>query len=155
MSVASIAYDRLTERMAAMFSPEDGYTRLGNPYDLSKNPSIALDKAWGLAIGSTSNSNRILCDFVTLKRNYAVILTRSLDATEHDDDQRDDAVKELLEDARNIVVDFERRVRLETTSLNCTFQSDNGLEFVDVNDSSIVVIKLQFEVESFDEPEGD
>lgn len=152
MSLVSTAFDELVQRLESLFAEDDGYKRLNNAYDVEQNPSVILDLAWGLAAGPLRNTNRIQCNTVTTARTFTVVLTRALDATDHDDYGRDESTKLLLEDARIVVNSFEQEVRLDALSLNCRFQNDGGIESLTSEDGSILVMKLNFEVEYFDAP---
>lgn len=152
MSLVSTAYDSLYTRLATLFTSGNGYVRLSNAYDVERNANIILDKGYGLAVGSGNQADRNLCSIVTTTRDFTVILTRALDANEHDDTGQDDRAKELLEDARLVVNSFEREIRLSELSLNCKFVSDGGIESITPDDRSILVMKLNFVVDYFDAP---
>lgn len=154
MSVISTAYDQMISRLGTLFPVTSAtYQRLSNPYDLESNASTMLDQGWGLAIGPGSNSNRNLCSVVTTVRTMNVVLTRCADAGENDDTTRDGVVKALLEDARSVVNDFERNVRLDTSDTNCRFVSDGGVESFGGSEGSMYyAIRLTFEAEIFDAP---
>lgn len=152
MSIVSDAYDELVTRLTALFPTAQGYQRLSNAYDVEQNAITLLDQGWGLAVGGAVNTNRNLCSIVTINRNWTVVLTRALDATDSDDTTRDSNIKLMLEDARTVVNSFEREVRLDDLNLNCRFISDSGLETISPDDGSILVMRLNFEVEAFDAP---
>jgi hypothetical protein len=152
MSLVSDAYDELVTRLTSLFPTASGYQRLSNAYDVEQNPITFLDQGWGIAAGGSTNTNRNLCSMVTSTRTWTVVLTRALDATDSDDTLRDTNTKLILEDARTVVNSFEREVRLDDLNLNCRFISDSGLETISPDDGSILVMRLNFEVEAFDAP---
>lgn len=152
MSLVSDAYDELVARLAGLFTTGAGYQRLSNAYDVEQNPITLLDQGWGLAAGGAVNTNRNLCSIVSTTRTWTVVLTRALDATDSDDTLRDTNTKLILEDARTVVNSFEREVRLDDLNLNCRFISDSGIETISPDDGSILVMRLNFEVEAFDAP---
>lgn len=152
MSLVSDAYDELVTRLTALFPTANGYQRLSNAYDVEQNPITLLDQGWGIAAGGSVNTNRNLCSMVTSTRSWTVVLTRALDATDSDDTLRDTNTKLILEDARTVVNSFEREVRLDDLNLNCRFISDSGIETISPDDGSILVMRINFEVEAFDAP---
>ena len=150
MSGVSTAFDAFTTRLGTLFTTGSGYRQLTNPYDLEDNNVQFLRKGWGLAVGAASNTNRELCGKITVRRIFRVVLSRSLDSLEHDIASKDTVVKLMLEDAKTVITDFERRFRLSDDFYNTAYETDSGIQSLRGDDFSILTLELTFNVEFFD-----
>lgn len=150
MSHVTECFDLLNARLLALFPEAEDYFKITNPYDLTQNSSQFLRQGWGLAVGPGNNSNRELDCSITINREYRVVLTRALESLELNVDTKDVVVKTLLEDAFDVIADFEREVRLDDDKYNVLFISDTGIQNLQGDDFSIIMVEMTFNVEIFD-----
>lgn len=150
MSQVSTAFDALRARLGTVFTTGAGYFELTNPYDIQDNQDQFLRKGWGLAVGAGVNTNRNLCKTVSVEREFRVVLTQALEATEFGIDDKQATVKELLESAQLAIESFEREFALDSGSYNTRFVSDSGISSLAGENFSFLTLELSFNVELFD-----
>jgi len=150
MSLVSNAYDNLLARIALLFPVASGYQELTNPYDVEDNANLFLRQGWGMAIGSLTNTNLVMCPTVSSTYEGKILITRELASQESDATRKHDRVKELLEDQRRVLNDFQRSHTLETDGYEFELESGNGIQTVRVGNFSYLMIEMNFNVKFFD-----
>jgi hypothetical protein len=150
MSKISTVYDTLLTRLDAVLTSASSWNRLPNPYNIEENPSLFLRQGYGIAIGSGSNQNQSQCGLVRIKRTVSVVISRKVDATELGVTDKDTGHKQLLEDMRSVLADFEKNVALSNDIANVIFVSDSGINFVNGEDENYVYSEMQFAVDYFE-----
>lgn len=150
MSKISDVYDALVLRLDTLFTSGAGYVRLPNPYEVEQNPAIYLRQGYGLAVGPGTNQNGSQCGLVRIRRIFSVIVSRKIDATELGVTDKDSGHKQLLEDMRTVLADFEKNVALSNDIANVIFASDSGINFVNGEDENYAYSEMQFAVDYFE-----
>ena len=102
MSEISDVYDAIIAKMASIFPSK---TRIPNPYIVESNPDRCLKDSWGVAVSSGSRQELTFCH-LQLERIFNIILTRETFILDSKPDGFDSSVKNLLEDARTIQLEF-------------------------------------------------
>ena len=127
MSLVSTYYDLLVTRISTIFPSGSGWTRISNPYDIEQNKEPFLRQGWGLAIGGAQNQQLSVCQ-MTVVREFRVTIARELMKLDEDVEAIANVEKQLLEDLRSIVNDFEGNQMLASGAGNLTYLSDNGIQ---------------------------
>jgi hypothetical protein len=128
-----------------------GYRQIPNPYEIEKTSNVILKKGFGIAFGPGTNSERLLSCQLSVDREMAVILTRQVSSTEHDTDRREAIEKELFEEHFLIVRAIERDPSLNNKAARARYTSDNGLEFLSLENSRYFVLQSNFAFEYFED----
>lgn len=153
MSNITTGFDAIKARLEALFTSGAGYYQLSNPYDVDENTTSALQKGWGIAIGSASNTNRQLSCNLSLQRTMTIVLTRRRYANELDTVPKETAEKQLLEDQYILIKDLEKAIALNSAVSGLTrfqYTSDGGIESVIEGDAFIKLV-TDFEMEYFED----
>ena len=150
MSMVSDAYDNLLARIGSLFPAEGGYHELTNPYDVEDNSNLFLVRGWGMAIGAMVNTNLLTCNTVSSTYEGKILITRELASQESDTTRKHDRVKELLEDQRRVLNDFQRSHTLEDEGFEFELESGNGIQTVRIGNFSYLMIEMNFNVKFFD-----
>lgn len=127
-----------------------GYQKIPNPYELEKISNVILRQGYGIAFGPGSNTERQLSCQLSIDRDFAVILTREVAATEHDASGRETIEKSIFEDQYLIIKAIEKDSDLLATASRARYVSDNGLEYVGLENSRYFVLVSTFATEYFE-----
>lgn len=145
MSGISSAHEAIVTRLAATLS---GYTRIANPYVIEANPELLLKKGYGVRIGPAVNTNLQFAD-LTLGREFTVVLSRKVDAHEHDGAAKGSAEKSLMEDLLLVTKDLVTHGSLNGDSVvtATNYQGDSGVSFAG---EGIIYTEAEFRVDYFE-----
>lgn len=128
-----------------------GYQKIPNPYELEKISNVILRKGYGIAFGPGANTNRQLGCQLSVDREFAIILTREVAATEHNAEARETVEKSIFEDQYLIIKAIEKDADLlGSSAANARYVSDNGLEYVGLENSRYFVLVSNFSTEYFE-----
>lgn len=122
-SKVSQIYDKIASITATVLPSAK---RIANPYRVEDSPITILANGYAVAFGPATNPERDLsCSYKTL-RDYAVILTRQMIATENATIPQADVVKALMEDAYSLVKTIEGNVSLDGIATKSAWTADSG-----------------------------
>ena len=127
-----------------------GYTKIANPYELEKISNVILRKGYGIAFGPGANTNRELCQ-MSVDREFSVVLTREVAATEHDADGRETVEKAIFEDQHLIIKAIEADASVGGTASRGRYISDGGIEYVGIENSRYYALVSNFAIEYFEQ----
>lgn len=145
MSGISTAHSTIVTRLGSVLT---GYTRIPNPYQVEFNPEPLLKKGYGVKVGPAINTNLQIAD-LTLGRDFTVVLSRKVDAHEHDAAARGTAEKSLMEDLLLVIKDLVTNSGLNGDSVvtSTNYQGDSGISFVG---EGIIYTEAEFRVDYFE-----
>lgn len=146
MTTATEIYDGLVSRISALLP---NHKRLPYPYDLENNNEDFLEQGWGIAVRSSENTNRELCNRKSLRRSYEIILTRKYYSLDHDVTKRADTEKSLLEDAWILYDDFCENLWIASEKGLIQALGDNGIEPVFAAEKPFFTVRINADVELF------
>lgn len=133
-----------------LFAELTGYQKIPNPYELEKCANRILTKGFGIAFGPAQNTNRVLDCQMSVERDFAILLTREVTHTEHNAQGRETVEKALFEDQYKLIKVIERDYATVVGASRAAYVSDNGLEYVGLENSRYFVLVSTFSVEYFE-----
>jgi hypothetical protein len=142
-------YDSIVTTVSGLLS---SYIRLQNPYDLSDNTEGALRKGWGIAVGTSTNSNRQVSCHVSQVQTIRIVISRQMYASDLNVSAKADAQKNLLEDLFLVIKEYSK----EEISLagneqaNINYIGHDGIEEVFVKEKHYIKIEGSFVIEYFE-----
>lgn len=139
-------YDSLRATIAGVLTT---HRELNNPYILTDDADIMYDKAWTLAIGSATNTQRSQCPYVTIGREFNIILAHKYSSPHRDISSRITAEKAIL----NYQLDVLKVLEPYTTSdiIKVSYVSDNGIEFLGGDRIGYLILQTLVSVEYFEQ----
>lgn len=143
-------YDDMLTRLATLLPSLSGWSRLPNAYAVQDNPLTFLQQGYGLAVAETTNTKQLLSKTMSQSRLFRVVLSRQVYATDLDVSGFDSAAKQLLEDARTIMGDFEQTTTLNNGQWSAEFVQDSGIQFVNAEKENFIYIEVLFSVRIFE-----
>lgn len=146
MSRVTLIYDELETRIAALVPDHE---LLSNPYELLDNSDIILEKAWGLAIATGTNTARSNCDLTQL-REYVITLVEVVPIGNRDNDGRKIVEKSLLDTQLTIIKNLESNPKTDSSS-KIDYTSDNGIELFFTERMLYFVLNTTINVEYFEQ----
>ena len=135
-------YDSLRTAITGVLTT---HRELNNPYILTDDADIMYDKAWTLAIGSAENTRRSQCPYLTIGREFNLILAHKYNAPHRDIASRITAEKAIL----NYQLDVLKVLEYYTTSdiVKVSYISDNGIEFLGGDRIGYLILQTLISVE--------
>ncbi len=147
MSTITSGIDAVVARLNALFPENSGWVRLPNPYKPEENPDTYLRQSWGAAFGPAENSNRVVnCKF-SVARSVTIILARQFDALENDAEAKATCDKQLFEDQRTLINDFEQDIAVNGTTMYTRWETDGGIEYVKGQTDRFLMLRTEFRLE--------
>jgi hypothetical protein len=128
-----------------------GMVQIPNPYELEKTANIILRKGYGIAFGPATNTERQLGCQLSIEREFAVILTKEVTATDHDSSGREAIEKAIFEEQYLLIKAIEQSPDLSGSASRARYLSDNGLEYVGLENSRYFVLQSTFACEYFEQ----
>lgn len=141
-------YDAIITKVEATLS---GYSRIPNPYELDENTAIILRKAYGLAIGSGTNTERYVGCFVTWQRDYTLGLVCQVVNTENDAVGRAMVEKDIIDAHRLLLLAFEQDSTLAGVCIKAVITDDTGVQYLTGENGKFLAVELAISVE-YQEP---
>ena len=139
MKISTI-YDAIVSKCNALFPNKQ---RLHNPYELTDNPELIMNDAWGLKVLTSSYVENEFCN-LTNSREFSLILTRGFATVGSKGDAFDVVTKLLLEDQNTLINNFYSTSELGIPStidqIEITFIS--GLDFMINNQKSLLYCEM-------------
>lgn len=149
-SEITTAYNNFVTRVDAVLTSGNGWIKLPNAYRIEKNPEIYLNQGYAIGIGPGENTKRLLSNTISISREFFVVLVRTQDATDLEVTNKQTLEKTLLEDLKLLVADVEGNSTLNQGSIICSYQRDDGFEFVDGETAEFLSLRATFIVEYFE-----
>lgn len=139
MSKISQIYDALVARLVAVLPT---YSQLPNPYDIEANNELYLTKGFGVAVGAGARTDRLISCQKSWERTFNIVLTNQITTTEHNIDANETIQKNLLEDHFLVFEDLEKETTLSALTIRSQVETDEGLEFVDLDDARYYAMQI-------------
>lgn len=146
MSAVSDIYDAMVTRLTGLYAT---HSRLAHPYAPELDIEPSLKKGWGLKVLPARNDNREVGCKISATRQWSVVFTRKVYSKDMDATSQASTEKDLLEDARLLINDVQQNVYLSSVSFNpnVKYVSDNGIEFLFVDEKPFYKIEVLLEVQ--------
>lgn len=141
-------YDAIIDLLAVELP---AFQRVPNPYALDENTAILLRKAYGLAIGPGTNTERYVGCLVTWQRDYTIGLIHQVVNTENDTLGRAMIEKDLVDAQRAILLAFEKNPSLDAKAIKATVSGDTGIDYIQGAQSKYLALEITLNVE-YQEP---
>jgi len=125
--------------------------QIANPYEIEKTANVILKNGFGIAFGPGTNTERQLSCQLSIDREIAIVITRQVSATEHDTARREEIEKDILEDQFLVIKAIERDPSLNNKAARARYTSDNGLEYLLLENSRYFVLQSNFAFEYFED----
>jgi hypothetical protein len=143
-SAITTAYDNLLTRIAAVLTANDGWLQIPNAYDVASNSDSFLKQGYGIKIGSGVNAKRQLGNQMHIDRKFSLIISREVCATDGDTSTYGSVAKQLFEDLKLVINDFETNTTLNSGLIFCSYESDGGVQPVRGDNYSVVYVSAEF-----------
>lgn len=127
------------------------FKRVPNPYSLDENTAILLRKAFGLAIGAGTNTERYVGCIATWERDYTIGLVTQVVNTENDTEGRASVEKDIIDAQRAILLAFETDSTLSTKCIKAVITDDSGINYIQGAESKYLALEITLRVE-YQEP---
>ena len=127
------------------------FQRVPNPYSLDENTAILLRKAFGLAIGPGTNTERYVGCLATWSRDYTIGLIHQVVNTENDTLGRAMIEKDIIDAHRGLLLAFEQDSTLGAKCIKAVISSDAGIDYIQGAQSKYLALELVLTVE-YQEP---
>lgn len=139
MSKISMIHAALIARLEAVLPT---YRRLTNPYDIEDNNELYLTKGFGIAVGPGFRTDRLVSCQKSWERDFNILLTNQITTTDHNLSANETIQKNMLEDHYAVFADLEKETTLSAITIRSQVESDDGLEFVDLETSRYYLMQI-------------
>lgn len=146
-SAITTAVDALITRIGAVLTSGNGWLQIPNAYDIPSNAKGFLRQGFAVAIGAGTNSKLQLCNTLTVDRRFALSLSREVFKTDGDASGYNSIAKQLYEDLKLVIKDFETNSTLNTGLIFCGYESDSGIRPIEGDDFSGMFLSAEFKVQ--------
>lgn len=140
-------YDGLVAMLNTLFPSASGWQRLPNPYKPEANNERFLSQAWGIAIGSGLNTNRMVGGNFSVDRGFVITLSRKYEALESDFSAKALVELALFEDQYKLINALENDVTVDGTTMYARYAGDGGIEFVRGDKNNFLMLRTQAQLE--------
>lgn len=147
MSRISDIHDQMISTIESTLT---GYMRLPNPYEPSENTSLYLRRGFAVGFGSATNTERMICEKVTIGRTMTVVLINEILTTETNSASRGSFEKLLMEDVFTLIKTFENDVDLSGTTTRIKYSNDSGIQYVESESERYILVEINFSLEYFE-----
>lgn len=139
MKIGTI-YDAIVSKCNNLFPNKK---RLHNPYELTDNPELIMNDAWGLKVLTSSYVENEFCN-LTSAREFSLILTRGFATVGSKGDAFDSVTKGLLEDQNTLINNFYSisELGIPSTIDQIEISSIGGIEFMINNQKSLLYCEI-------------
>lgn len=127
------------------------FQRVPNPYSLDENTAILLRKAFGLAIGPGTNTERYVGCIATWQREFTIGLVTQVVNTENDTLGRASVEVDLVEAHRLLLLTFETNPSLGGKCIKAVITGDGGIDYITGSQSKYLALEINLSVE-YQEP---
>jgi hypothetical protein len=139
MSKITQIYDSLVARVSLVLPT---YRRLTNPYEVEDNNELYMTKGFGVAVGPGVRTDRIISCQKSWERGFNIILVNQITTTDHNISANEIIQKNILEDHFALFSDLEKETTLSAITIRSQVESDDGLEFVNLETSRYYVMQI-------------
>jgi hypothetical protein len=143
-SAVTTAYDNLLTRLAAVLTLGAGWHQIPNAYDIPSNSFTFLKQGYGLAIGSATNGRRELSCNIHVDRTFIVSIAREVFKLDGDASGYGTVSKDLMEDLKLVIKDFETNATLNDGLINLSYENDSGVQAIEGDDFSAMYVSANF-----------
>lgn len=147
-SPISEIYDAIIGKLETVLP---AFKRVPNPYSLDENTAILLRKAFGLAIGAGTNTERYVGCIATWQRDYTIGLVTQVVNTENDTQGRASVEKDIIDAQRDILLAFESDSSLSGKCIKAVITDDSGINYIQGAESKYLALEITLQVE-YQEP---
>lgn len=144
MSTVSDIYDALVTKVSGIAT---GYARLPDPYNITENSALIAKKAYGVAIGPGTNTERYVGCFATWQREFTIGLITQVVNTENDVTGRASVEVDLWEIQHELLRSFDADSALGGLVIKATVTSDTGIEYIEGQLSKFLALEIGLSVE--------
>lgn len=148
MTAISEIYDAIITTVSAELP---AFQRVPNPYSLDENTAILLRKAYGLAIGAGTNTERYVGCIATWQRDFTIGLVTQVVNTENDTIGRAAVEVDIIEAHRLLLLAFETNPTLGGKCIKAVISGDGGIDYIQGAQSKYLAIEVNLTVE-YQEP---
>jgi hypothetical protein len=141
-------YDSIVTKLETILP---SFQRVPNPYALDENTAILLRKAFGLAIGPGTNTERYVGCIATWERDYTIGLVTQVVNTENDTLGRAMVEKDIIDAHREILLAFETDSTLSGQCIKAVITDDGGINYIQGAESKYLALEITLRVE-YQEP---
>jgi hypothetical protein len=141
-------YDSIVTKLETILP---NFQRVPNPYALDENTAILLRKAFGLAIGPGTNTERYVGCIATWERDYTIGLVTQVVNTENDTLGRAMVEKDIIDAHREILLAFETDSTLSGQCIKAVITDDGGINYIQGAESKYLALEITLRVE-YQEP---
>ena len=145
MGQISTVYDEIRSQISGVLTT---HTELNNPYFIEDDADVNFDNGWCVGLGAADNTNRYVCNKLTVSRDFTFTLTKRVFAVDRDITKRITAEKALFEYQMDVLKVLD--IYTSDVVVKMRYTSDNGLEFLDGDRFGILMLQTTINVEYFE-----
>jgi hypothetical protein len=123
------------------------FQRVPNPYSLDENTAILLRKAYGLAIGPGTNTERYVGCIATWQRDFTIGLVTQVVNTENDTLGRASVEIDIIQAHRLLLLAFETDPTLAGKCIKAVITADGGIDYIQGAQSKYLAVEITLTVE--------
>jgi hypothetical protein len=139
-----LIYDAIIDIIEAALT---SHKRLPNPYEITENAFLKLDKGFGVAIGPGVDTQRYTGCRISWQRSFPITIVRRMATTENNIGLREKIEKDILIDHDLIRKAFYADHTLNQNATTSTILDDSGVNFIDGDRLKFIAIELNLLVE--------
>lgn len=137
-------YDEIINKISTELP---AFQRVPNPYSLDENTAILLRKAYGLAIGAGTNTERYVGCIATWERSYTIGLVTQVITTENDTLGRASVEKDIVDAHGALLLAFEADSTLSGKCIKAVIADDSGINYIQGAQSKYLALEITLRVE--------
>lgn len=128
------------------------YRRLPNPYQITENAFLKLQRGFAVAVGPGLDTERFIGCLMTWQRVFSVTIVRKVLTTENNLEIRENLEKDILVDHDLLTKAFYNDNTLSGNVLKSSITDDSGINFIDGDRLKFLAIELSLLVEYQQDP---
>jgi hypothetical protein len=149
LATISTIYDAINTVLATKL-PQ--HRQLPNPYEVTQNTYLHLNKAYGIGVGPGQDTERYVGCLITWEQVHQIILVRRIVTTQNNTVARETLEKDLLEDWDILRKAFYLDNTLSGSAIKTTVTSHSGINFIDGDKLKFLGLEIQLVVEYQENP---
>lgn len=123
------------------------FARIPNPYALDENTMLILRNGYSVAVGSGTNTNRLINCGTSWEREFVVGIVTQVVTTENNTTKRESFIQGILDAHRLVLQAFENDVTLGGLVIEAIVQGDGGLTYIDQTRGKFMAMEISLLVE--------
>lgn len=147
MSTISTIYDNFKTILSTIYPTK---RELTNPFSIEKNADQLLTNGYGLQVGNATNTNREVCNKLSVARDFTITITKQVEGINKDTASLDSAEKALLEDHLLIISECQKNAQLNSICSKVNYTSDTGIVEIITDQKKFLMIQILISVEYFE-----